>query len=104
MNPTDRGRQPVSGVTSSVGRETQQMEPPLRGSVYGTCKELRVEHVNRLVVPGILTLQVDGVQEVLDEGGQHHGEQDGVLGDRPTADSTFRHPCHHKLRVKDNPE
>lgn len=48
----------------------------------GTCEELSVEHVDRLVVPGILTLQVDGVQEVLDEGGQDHGEQDGVLGER----------------------
>lgn len=46
-----------------------------------TCEELSVEHVDRLVVPGVLTLQVDGVQEVLDEGGQDHGEQDGVLAE-----------------------
>lgn len=53
-----------------------------QSSVCATCEKLSVKHVNRLVVPGILTLQVDGVQKVFDEGGQYHGEQDGVLGDR----------------------
>jgi len=46
---------------------------------HGTCEELCIEHVDGLVVPGILTLQVDGVQKVLDEGRQHHGHQDGIL-------------------------
>jgi len=45
----------------------------------GTCEELGVEHVDGLVVPGILTLQVDGVQNILDEGRQDHGQEDGVL-------------------------
>lgn len=63
-----------------------------RGScARGTCKKLGVEHVDRLVVPGILTLQVDGVQKVFDEGGQDHGEQDGVLGGR--------HGAAHSLRL-----
>lgn len=45
----------------------------------GTCEELGVEHIDGLIVPGIFTLQVDCVQNILDEGSQHHGEQDGVL-------------------------
>ena len=50
------------------------------GGVGGcTSDELCVEHVDSLVVPGVLTLQVNGVQQVLGEGGQHHGHQDGVL-------------------------
>lgn len=44
-----------------------------------TCEELSVEHVNCLVVPGILTLQVNRVQKVFNEGRQHHGQQDGIL-------------------------
>lgn len=44
-----------------------------------TCEELGVEHVDGLVVPGVLTLKVNGVQDVLDEGRQDHGQQDGVL-------------------------
>lgn len=43
------------------------------------CEELSVEHVDGLVVPRILTLQVDGVQNVLDEGRQNHSQQDGIL-------------------------
>lgn len=43
------------------------------------CKELRVEHVHSLVVPGVFALEVHGVQDVLDEDGEHHGHQDGVL-------------------------
>lgn len=46
---------------------------------YGTCEELSVQHIDGLVVPGILTLQVNSVQKVLYEGRQHHGEQDGIL-------------------------
>lgn len=44
-----------------------------------TCEELRVEHIDGLVVPGIFTLQVNSVQYVLDEDRQHHGHQDGIL-------------------------
>lgn len=44
-----------------------------------TCKQLRVEHVHGLVVPGILTLEVHGVQHILDEDGEHHGHQNGIL-------------------------
>lgn len=47
-----------------------------------TCKQLRVEHVHSLVVPGILTLEVHGVQHILDEDGEHHGHQNGVLEGR----------------------
>lgn len=43
------------------------------------CKQLRVEHVHGLVVPGILTLEVHGVQHILDEDGEHHGHQNGIL-------------------------
>lgn len=46
---------------------------------YSTCEELSVEHIDGLVVPGILTLQVNSVQNVLDEGRQHHGQQNGIL-------------------------
>lgn len=46
---------------------------------YSTCEELGVEHIDGLVVPRILTLQVNGVQKVFNEGGQHHGQQDGIL-------------------------
>lgn len=63
------------------GRDTAGASE-LWGSVCATCEELSVKHVNCLVIPGILTLQVDGVQKVFYEGGQHHGEQDGVLGER----------------------
>lgn len=44
-----------------------------------TREELRVEHVDGFAVPGVLVLQVDGVQHVLDEDGEHHGHEDGVL-------------------------
>lgn len=64
----------VSRVTTTIGGETRQVPPELWGSVCGTCEELSIEHIDCLVVPGILTLQVDGVQKVLDEGGQNHGE------------------------------
>lgn len=43
------------------------------------CKQLRVEHVYSLVVPGVLALEVHGVQHILDEDGKHHGHQNGVL-------------------------
>lgn len=46
------------------------------------CKQLCVEHVHGLVVPGILTLEVHGVQHILDEDGEHHGHQNGVLEGR----------------------
>lgn len=45
-----------------------------------TCKQLRVEHVHGLIVPGILALEVHRVQHVLDEDGEHHSHQDGILG------------------------
>lgn len=43
------------------------------------CKQLCVEHVHSLVVPGVLTLEVHGVQHILDEDGEHHRHQDGIL-------------------------
>ena len=46
-----------------------------------THAELGVEQIHGLVVPGVLGLQVDGVQDVLDEGHQHHRQQDLVLED-----------------------
>lgn len=72
MKPGERGRE--AGVEDRPALREKQGR--------GTCEKLCVEHVNRLVVPGVLTLQVDGVQKVLDEGGQDHGEQDGVLKER----------------------
>lgn len=47
--------------------------------IISTCEEFCVEHIDSLVVPGILTLQVNSVQDVLDEGCQDHGQQDGIL-------------------------
>ena len=44
-----------------------------------TNKEFRVEHEDSLVLPGVLTVEVDRVEDVLDEGVDHDGEQDGVL-------------------------
>lgn len=49
---------------------------------YGTCEELGVEHVDSLIFPGILTVQVDSVQKVFNKCGQHHGQQDCVLKDK----------------------
>lgn len=49
-----------------------------------TCEELGVEHVDGLVLPGVLTVQVDGVQQVFDEGCQHHGQQDCILKETQT--------------------
>lgn len=78
--------------------------PPPSGR---TCEELRVEHVDGLVVPRVLALQVDGVQQVLDEGGQDHGEQDGVLGEhstlRPSTSSQSGAPAHSELRGTETP-
>lgn len=59
-----------SGVCRSRSGEAQA---PL------TCKQLCVEHVHGLVVPGVLTLEVHGVQHILDEDGEHHRHQDGIL-------------------------
>lgn len=56
-----------------------------------TCKQLRVEHVHSLVVPGVLTLEVHGVQHILDEDGKHHGHQNGVL------EGGTRDGCEHQL-------
>lgn len=44
-----------------------------------TCEELCIEHVHSLVVPRVLTLEIDGVQDVFDEDGEHHGHENGVL-------------------------
>lgn len=44
-----------------------------------TCKQLRIEHVHGLIVPRVLALEVHGVQHILDEDGEHHGHQDGIL-------------------------
>ena len=44
-----------------------------------TNKELCVEHEDGFVLPGVLTVQVNGVEDVLDEGVDDDGEQDGVL-------------------------
>lgn len=43
------------------------------------CEQLRVEHVYGLIVPGVLALEVHGVQHILDEDGEHHGHQNGIL-------------------------
>ena len=44
-----------------------------------TCKQLRVEHIHSLVVPGVFALEVHRVQNILDEDGKHHGHQNGIL-------------------------
>lgn len=44
-----------------------------------TCKELSVKHVHSFILPWVLTLEVDGVQCVFNEGGENHGHQDGIL-------------------------
>lgn len=44
-----------------------------------TCEELGVQHIDGLVVPGVLALEVHSVQHILNEGGEDHRHQDGVL-------------------------
>lgn len=44
-----------------------------------TCKELSVQHVDSFVFPWVLALEVNGVQGVFNEGGEHHGHQNCVL-------------------------
>ena len=44
-----------------------------------TNKEFCVEHEDGFVLPGVLTVEVNGVEDVLDEGVDDDGEQDGVL-------------------------
>ena len=41
--------------------------------------ELGIEHEDGLVLPGILGVKVDPMQDVLNEGVGHDGEEDGVL-------------------------
>jgi len=41
--------------------------------------QLSVEHKHCLVLPRVLAVQVDGVEDVLDQGVHDNGEQDGVL-------------------------
>lgn len=50
--------------------------------IYGTCEELSIEHVDSLIFPGILTVQVDSVQKVFNKCCQHHGQQDCILKDK----------------------
>lgn len=56
-----------------------------------TCEELSVEHVDRLVVPGILTLQVNSVQKIFNKSCQYHGQQDGILGETQEGDTDILH-------------
>lgn len=56
---------------------------------HTTCKELSVEHIHSLIVPGVFTLQVDGVQDVFDERRQHHGQQDGILRNTERGQTLF---------------
>jgi hypothetical protein len=44
-----------------------------------TCEQLCVEHVYGLIIPRVLALEVHRVQHVLDEDGEHHSHQDGIL-------------------------
>lgn len=48
---------------------------------HPTCKELCVKHVDSFIFPRVLTLEVNGVQGVFNEGGENHGHQNGVLKD-----------------------
>lgn len=76
MKPGEKGAQRAAGHGLGGNAGTQRgraAQAPL------TCEELRVEHVHSLVVPGVFALEVHGVQDVLDEDGEHHGHQDGVL-------------------------
>lgn len=44
-----------------------------------TCKELRVQHVDSLIVPRVFTLEIDCMQGVFDEGGENHSHQYRIL-------------------------
>lgn len=50
--------------------------------IYSTCEELSIEHVDSLIFPGILTVQVNSVQKVFNKCRQHHGQQDCILKDK----------------------
>lgn len=43
------------------------------------CKELCVKHVDSFIFPRVLALEVNGVQDIFDEGGENHGHQYRVL-------------------------
>lgn len=53
---------------------------------HSTCEELSIEHVDSLVLPGILTVQVNRVQKVFNKCGQHHGQQDCILKEEEKKD------------------
>ena len=68
-------REEGQGVDADHDHEEEDVEQdPDEGD-----EELGVEDKDGLVLPGVFAVQVDGVEDVLDEGVHHDGQQDGVL-------------------------
>lgn len=47
-----------------------------------TCEKLCVEHVDGFIFPWVLTLQVNCMQGVLNEGGENHGHENCILKEK----------------------
>ena len=63
------------GVDSDHDDKEQDVEQNLDESN----EEFSVEHKNGLVLPRILTVKVNGVEDILDEGIDDNSEKDGIL-------------------------
>lgn len=73
------GEERESAAGHRAGRHAGRWHGSEEAPAPVTCEQLRVEHVYSLIVPGVLALEVHGVQHILDEDGEHHGHQDGIL-------------------------
>jgi len=63
------------GVDAHHDHEEEDVEKDLDEANH----QLGVEHENCLVLPGSFTVKVNGVKEVLDQGVDDDGDEDGVL-------------------------
>ena len=63
------------GVDSDHDHKEQDVEQDLDESN----EEFSIEHEHSLVLPRVLTVKVDGVEDILDEGIDDDGEKDGIL-------------------------
>ena len=63
----------------SVDPDHDHEEEDVEEDLDEAYEEFSVEHEDSLVLPGVLAVQVNGVEDILDEGVDDNGEEDGIL-------------------------
>jgi hypothetical protein len=63
----------------SVDPDHDHKEEDVQQDLDEPNEQLSVKHEDRLVLPWVLTVQVDGVEDILDKSVDDNGEKDGIL-------------------------